>query len=273
MQSKWILTLLLFIILTLIIAYSIYTSPADKTITLDLGGGVTLEMVKILAAGKRFTMGCSSTEQGSDANERPPHSVSFKKDYYIGKYEVTQGQWKALMNGANPSSFDGGDNYPVENVSWNDICDAGGFIKKLNTLKPSGYKNFRLPTEAEWEYAARAGTKTSFFWGSNSYISNNPYAWYNDNSPTHPVGEKLPNKFGLYDMSGNVWEWCNDWYGNYGSSAVTDPTGPTTGWYRIFRGGFSRGDASYCRSSCRRSDNPIGRHRDVGFRLVLPTSQ
>lgn len=219
-----------------------------------------IEMVFV--EGGTFKMGATS-EQGSDADsdEKPVHSVTVS-NFYIGKYEVTQAQWKAVM-GDNPSSFQG-DNLPVENVSWDDIQE---FIKKLNQLTG---KTYRLPTEAEWEYAARGGkmSKGYKYAGSNN-ISD--VAWYTNNSSshTHPVGQKQPNELGLYDMSGNVWEWCQDWYGNYNSSSQTNPTGPASGSYRVLRGGSWGYIAGDCRGSYRYRYNPSNRSYDYGFRLVL----
>jgi formylglycine-generating enzyme required for sulfatase activity/pimeloyl-ACP methyl ester carboxylesterase len=266
------------------IASATYTinisQPTGQTITLDLGGGVTLEMVKIAAAGKSFQMGSPDTEQDRNSDEGPVHTVSFTKDYYMGKYELTQAQWMKIYGswpGSAPSSTYGvGDDNPAYYVSWNDICGTGGFLEKLNTLKPSGYSGFRLPTEAEWEYAARAGTQTRFYWGDDpSYTLIGSYAWYDSNSgsKTHPVREKLPNSFGLYDMSGNVWEWCSDWYGSYGSSAVSDPAGPTTGSYRVSRGGSWGSYGGGCRSAFRNYYFPSYRFSFYGFRLALPTGQ
>jgi len=163
---------------------------------------------------------------------------------------------------------DGG-NYPVELVSWDDICNSGGFLEKLNVKTG---KKFRLPTEAEWEYAARGGTHTRFYWGDDpSYALINNNAWYVDNSisTTHPVGEKTQNAFGLYDMSGNVWEWCNDWYGTYPGGSVTDPPGPATGLYRVIRGGCWFHDAADCRSAIRNNPYPSNRLDIIGFRLAF----
>jgi formylglycine-generating enzyme required for sulfatase activity len=174
-----------------------------------------IEMVFV--KGGTFTMGCTA-EQGDDCfdNEEPAHKVTLS-DFYIGKYEVTQAQWKAVT-GNNPSKFNGCDNCPVEGVSWNDIQE---FIKKLNAK--TGL-NYRLPTEAEWEYAARGGAQSRGYKysGSNSV---DEVAWYYGNSgnETHPAGTKKANELGIYDMSGNVYEWCNDWYGAYNSEAQTNP--------------------------------------------------
>ncbi len=226
----------------------------------SLAADFGIEMVFV--EGGTFQMGATS-EQGSDADsdEKPVHSVTVT-DFYIGKYEVTQAQWKAVM-GNNPSRFQG-DNLPVENVSWNDIQE---FIKKLNRLTG---KKYRLPTEAEWEYAARGGKKSKGYKyaGSNSI---GEVAWYDSNSgyETHPVGQKQPNELGLYDMSGNVWEWCQDWYGNYNSSSQTNPSGPASGSYRVLHGGSWSYYARNCRVSNRDSNSPSSRRHNYGFRLVL----
>ena len=222
--------------------------------------GVTFKMIRV--EGGTFQMGATN-EQGSDAAsaEMPVHSVSLS-DYMIGETEVTQQLWKAVM-GSNPSAFKGINN-PVEQVSWND-CKK--FISKLNSLTG---QHFRLPTEAEWEFAARGGNKSQHFKysGSNSI---DRVAWYDRNSDgeTHPVGKKDANELGLYDMSGNVWEWCEDWYGDYSSSPQTNPKGPNDGSYRVNRGGswnFSAGD---CRVSGRGSNTPGDRYGSLGFRLAL----
>ena len=230
----------------------------DKTYTVN---GISFEMVAV--KGGTFTMGATS-EQGSDAysNEKPTHKVTLS-DYMIGKTEVTQELWKAVM-GSNPSNFKG-NNLPVENVSWHD-CQK--FIKKLNSL--TGL-NFRLPTEAEWEYAARGGNKSKGFKysGSNNIGS---VAWYTsttNDSGTKPVATKSPNELGLYDMSGNVWEWCSDWCGDYSSSSQTNPKGPSSGSYRVFRGGSWGAYAGDCRVSIRNGSTPGYRRYYLGLRLAL----
>ena len=206
-------------------------------------------------------MGATS-EQGSDAekDEKPAHSVTLSS-YYIGQTEVTQALWKEVM-GSNPSYFKG-DTNPVEYVSWN-YCQA--FIQKLN--KRTG-KTFRLPTEAEWEYAARGGKKSRGY----KYIGSNDIgtvAWCAGNSgKTHAVGTKAPNELGLYDMSGNVWEWCSDWNDNYSSNAQTNPTGADSGFYRVNRGGSWGSNARDCRSSYRSYDSPSDSRNYLGLRLVL----
>ena len=202
------------------------------------------------------------------------HQVTLTKRFYLGKYPVTQKEYRAVM-GDNPSEIEG-DDFPVECVSWD---DAKAFCRKLNDLKrnelPAGYR-FDLPTEAQWEYACRAGTTTALNNGKN--LTNDErcpnldnVAWYcgNSGSKTHSVGQKKPNAWGLYDMHGNVWEWCNDWHGGYPSGSVTDPTGPASGVYRVLRGGNCYIPAKYCRSAYRYISNPTNRVYGVGFRVAL----
>ena len=216
----------------------------------------------VYVSGGTFTMGATS-EQGSEAydNEKTTHSVTLSS-YYICKYEVTQALWQAVM-GSNPSYFEG-DNLPVENVSWND-CQT--FINRLNSYTGS---NFRLPTEAEWEFAARGGNYSRHYKYSGSNDIDD-VAWYTDNSGyrNHPVGTKQANELGLYDMSGNVWEWCSDWYGSYSSYSQTDPTGPNSGSSRVYRGGSLPLYAKRCRSSYRSYDTPDFLCGHLGLRLVL----
>ncbi len=216
----------------------------------------------VYVSGGTFIMGATS-EQGSDAwgDERPLHFVTLSS-YCIGKYEVTQAEWKAVM-GINPSSFKGA-NLPVDNVSWNDCQE---FIRKLNSLTG---KNFRLPTEAEWEFAARGGNNSCGYKysGSNDIDS---VAWYDGNSgrKMHPVGQKSPNELGIYDMSGNVYEWCQDRYGIYSSSYQTNPTGSVSGSYRVNRGGCWYGNVNSCRVSNRDRNSPGISFSFLGLRLVL----
>ncbi len=233
-------------------------SKARETYTVN---GVSFTMIEV--RGGTFLMGATA-EQGSDAydSEKPAHQVTLS-DYYIGQTEVTQALWKAVMYGNNPSKHIG-DNLPVEQVSWNDVQE---FIWRLNDL--TGAK-FRLPTEAEWEFAARGGTKAH----GNKYSGSNNIdfvAWYYDNSgqTTHPVATKAPNELGIYDMSGNVWEWCQDWKGDYSSLSQTNPTGPMTGSDRVYRGGSAWLIAWFCRVSNRFYDTPDYRFYDLGFRLAL----
>ena len=233
-------------------------SYSNGTLTVN---GIKYNMVWV--DGGTFRMGATS-EQGSDADsdrEYPVHSVTLS-GYYIGKTEVTQALWKAVM-GSNPSYWKG-DNLPVESVSWDDCHE---FIRKLNALTG---QNFRLPTEAEWEFACRGGNNSrGYKYSGSNYIDN--VAWYSGNSgdKTHPVATKLPNELGIYDMSGNVWEWCSDWYGKYSSGAQTNPKGPYDGSSRVERGGSWIISAGYCRSSDRLSISPGNRYYSLGLRLSL----
>jgi len=230
----------------------------DREMNLDMD---VIEMVFV--EGGSFTMGCTD-EQGKDchADEKPTHRVTLN-NFYIGKYLITQGQWKAVM-GNNPSYFSKGDNYPVDNVSWE---DAQEFIRTLNKITG---KNYRLPTEAEWEYAARGGRKSHGYKYSGSNNANN-VSWNETNSDksTQPVGTKLPNELGIHDMAGNLWEWCNDWSAAY-SSAQTNPTGPSSGTYRVLRGGCWRSPISDCRNSFRYDIISTDRYYSLGFRVVHP---
>lgn len=227
----------------------------NQTFTVN---GVQFTMVAV--GGGTFTMGATS-EQGSDAmeDEKPAHEVTLS-GYYIGQTEVTQALWEAVM-GSNPS-YRRGDNLPVERVSWDD-CQV--FIQKLNQLTG---KQFRLPTEAEWEYAARGGRKSRGYKyaGGNNIGS---VAWYDDNSgyKTHPVATKQANELGIYDMSGNVSEWCSDWYGDYQLSSRSNPQGPSSGFGRVSRGGSYHNDAWRCRVSYRNGDLLGIRVNILGLRL------
>ncbi len=213
--------------------------------------------------GGAFIMGCTD-EQGSDCDtdEKPSHRVTLS-DFQLGKYEVTQAQWNKIM-GSNPSKFSNCDECPVEQVSWDDIQ---AFLRKLNSQTG---KNYRLPTEAEWEYAARGGNKSAGYKyaGSNTI---GDVAWFTENagSKTHPVGGKRANELGLYDMSGNVWEWCQDWKGDYSSGSQANPSGAGTGSSRVIRGGSWGYPAGYCRVSRRGYDAPTRRYYSLGFRLAL----
>ena len=246
---------------------TIYTSkavpsqPRQPQLTFTVNG-VTFEMIPV--EGGTFTMG-TTAEQGGEADddEKPTHQVTLSS-YAIGKHEVTQALWQAVMGG-NPSKFKGNNLRPVECVSWGDCQE---FISKLNSITG---KSFRLPTEAEWEFAARGGKKSKGYKysGSNNL---DEVAWYDGNSgnQTHPVGTKRPNELGIYDMSGNVWEWCSDYWGNYQSSPSTNPTGPSSGGDRVLRGGGWLDHARGCRVSYRCRGGPGGRDYGLGLRLVLP---
>ena len=245
-----------------------FVTSEDKTFTV---GGVTFKMIYV--EGGTFTMGATS-EQGADANkdEKPAHQVTLS-GYYIGETVVTQALWKVVIGKQkilgmietdnNPSSFKGGDK-PVERVSWKD-CHT--FISKLNSLTG---KNFRMPTEAEWEYAARGGKKSRGYKYSGS-DNIDDVAWYDGNSgnETHPVKTKHANELGLYDMSGNVWEWCGDWNGSYSSVAQTNPIGPNGNYFRVRRGGSWVSYAKDCRSSYRNNFTPDKCNSRLGFRLCL----
>ena len=242
-------------------------AQSPKEITNSIG------MKLVLIPKGIFMMGSPESEKGRVGNETQ-HEVTISKDYYLGVYEVTQAQYEKMM-GKNPSRFQGdnlrGDsaNNPVEQVSWEDAVE---FCKKLSDLpeeKKAG-RIYRLPTEAQWEYACRAGSKTAYGFGEGSK-SLGDYAWFgqNSNRQTHPVGEKKSNAWGLYDMHGNVWEWCSDWYGQHPKGAVSDPVGPPQkAPARVFRGGSWYDDAEYCRSARRLGYFPSGRD-DFGFRVAL----
>ena len=254
---------------TLAVTMSKQQQPSfeNKTITVN---GVSFTMVAV--KGGTFTMG-GTYEQGNDANDRekPTHSVTLS-DYYIGSSEVTGDLWAAVM-GYDPSHFHG----PVEQVSWNDVQE---FIRNLN--QKTGI-NFRLPTESEWEYAARGGdmSKGYKYSGSNNI---DDVAWYwadiiiDDEdiigdiivheAVTRPIGAKLPNELGIYDMSGNVCEWCQDWYGDYSPDSQTNPEGPANGYARVYRGGSWGSDAAHCRVSSRDYGNPNYRSDHIGLRLA-----
>ena len=232
----------------------------SNTISISVKDGVSIDMVKVEAG--TFMMGATSEMKDPDIDEKTVHQVNLTNDYYMGKYEVTQALWEAVM-GSNPSKYKG-DNLPVEMVSWNDCQE---FISKLNSM--TGRK-FRLPTEAEWEYAARGGKKSrSYQYSGSSNISD--VAWYDENSvnKTHPVGTKQANELGIYDMTGNVWEWCSDWYGFYSSSSQTNPTGADSGSGRVCRGGGWCDDAVFCRLSFRDCTPPDWRGYNLGLRLAL----
>ena len=263
---------------------------------------------RLIPAGS-FTMGSPATEQDATVNAgvvrqfvegEVQHQVTLGKAFYCGKYEVTQGQWEAVM-GSNPSYFkNAGRDAPVEQVSWDD-CQV--FLKKLCQMEGVAEGTYRLLTEAEWEYACRAGTQTGLYNGDlvikgrNDGPALDPIAWYGGNSGvgyaggvdsskwsgkqynhqsagTHPVGQKLANGFGLCDMLGNVWEWCGDWYGQYPSGPVTDPLGPASGDRRVNRGGSCGYNGWSCRSAFRGYFPPGNRDYSVGLRLArtIPSS-
>ena len=235
-------------------------SLSGSIISIPVKDGISIDMVRVEAG--TFTMGATAEMKDPWNVEKPTHQVTLTNDYYMGKYEVTQALWQAVM-GNNPSNFKG-DNLPVEMVSWDDCQE---FISKLNSITG---KTFRLPTEAEWEYAARGGKKSrGYQYSGSNNISD--VAWYEDNSrsKTHAVGSKQANELGIYDMSGNVEEWCQDWYGNYSSSSQTNPTGANSGYVRVIRGECWASYAWRCRSSFRNYGAPGMDAAGLGLRLVL----
>ena len=247
----------------IVVGHAQETKPAandamarNKPLSIDLGGGVKMEFVLIPAGS--FMMGSET----SRPDEKPTTKVIITKPFYLGKFEVTQEQWQTLM-GTNNGYYKG-TNLPVEQVSWNDCQE---FVGKLNG-KVRGYE-FRLPTEAEWEYACRAGTATEYSHGDGA-TNLADYAWFTGNAEkrTHPVGEKKPNPWGLHDMHGNVWEWCQDWYGPYPGGEVTDPIGAQSGTTRVIRGGsWSHGGRDLW-SSFRLRFRSDFRFRSIGVRVV-----
>lgn len=226
----------------------------NGNISVDLGGGVKLELVLIRPG--TFMMG--------DKDMKPVHKVTLTKPFYMGKYEVTQEQWQAVV-GNNPSSFKDGEDAgkrPVEQVSWDDINSK--FLPKLAERMTKGLKP-RLPTEAEWEYCCRAGT-TGDYAGELDEMG-----WHNRNSGkmTHPVGQKRSNAWGLYDMHGNVWEWCSDWYGEYLAADLVDPKGVPSDIFRVYRGGAWFYVNGNCSSTFRGFNSPGNGLNNLGFRLAM----
>lgn len=233
------------------------SAEPPKKLAVDLGGGVKLGLT-LVPAGE-FTMG--------DNESKPAHPVVITKPFYLGVYEVTQAQWEAVM-GNNPSRFKDARN-PVESVSWDDCQE---FLEKLNALAKTKAGRFALPTEAQWEYASRAGSTKRFCFGHDK-PGLLDYGWHikNSESKTHPVGEKKPNAWGLYDMHGNVAEWCQDWYEwqYYEKSPTEDPMGPTAGTTRVVRGGFWGSSAWRSRSPYRDHNSPRRSGRHLGLRVCI----
>jgi formylglycine-generating enzyme required for sulfatase activity len=242
-------------------------AQAPKEITNSIG------MKLVLIPKGTFMMGSPESEEGRQKDETQ-HEVTISKDYYLGVYEVTQAQYEKVM-GKNPSYFQGpkvgneNADLPVENVSWDDTVE---FCKKLSDLpeeKKAG-RLYRLPTEAEWEYACRAGSKTAYAFDDEEGLLPE-YGWFKRNSSdrTHTVGLLEPNAWGLYDMHGNVWECCSDRYGDYPKGAVSDPSGPKVGSDRVYRGGGWPDGAALCRSASRFGLTPVDRVSSLGFRVAL----
>lgn len=248
-----------------------YTAQQTSSFV-ETANGLNMKMIYV--EGGTFTMGASSGDSDADSDERPVHQVTLDS-YYIAEFEVTQSQWQKIMGttvyqqrderDSSWSMAGVGDNYPMYYVSYEEAMD---FCQELSLLTG---KTYLLPTEAQWEFAARGGNKGKN--NDNKYsgsYSVDAVAWYdgNSNNTTHPVGQKRANQLGIYDMSGNVWEWCSDWYGDYSSSSQTNPTGPSSGQYRVLRGGSWYYNARDCRVSYRDNSNPSYRNYGSGFRVV-----
>lgn len=242
---------------------SLISKSAKHLALIDAEESAGIDMV--LVKGGSFILGCQDgRDVECESQTKPPHPVKVG-DYYIGKHEVTQALWTKVM-GYNPSRFKGCEQCPVENVSWDSVQV---FLKKINRMYPG--LGFRLPTLAEWEYAARGGRKSKgyTFIGSNNGLE---VGWYDENSgnKTHPVGEKKPNELGLYDMGGNVWEWCSDWFGPYTEDEAVNPTGPLTGTHKAYKGGAWQYSSQYTRPAHRGDLNSYEFNDDHGFRLARP---
>lgn len=268
MYPRWIIVTSMLMIVGLLACRSrgsgvSINEPAEKIVY----QGDSLAFHFSLIPKGSFLMGSPIEEKDRGGDEGPVHRVKISQSFYLGKFEVTQAQWEAVM-GYNPAIFQQQSTHlqhPVESVSWS-ACQA--FIDKLNA-KGIGY--FRLPTEAEWEYACRAGTSTRYYWGEDEKGSEaNDYGWINSRSfaMTHPVGQKKPNAWGLYDMNGNVWEWCQDWYGPYSADQQRDPQGPMTGKSKVFRGGSWFDFAPTQRSANRHRHGLEKAYTAIGLRLV-----
>ena len=230
-----------------------------------------------------FRLGSPTNEVDRWEDEGPQTAVTISRGFWMGKYEVTQGDYLAVL-GINPSWFSTNNGYsrdlsrPVESVSWDEATNYCAMLTQQERAVGRIQTNcvYRLPTEAEWEYSCRAWTSTRFSYGDDpGYTNLTNYAWYcvNSGGTTHPVGQKLPNPWGLYDMHGNVWEWCQDWYGTYPGGIVLDPQGPDSGSYRVIRGGFWYSYPWPCRSAFRYDNNPDDRRYFIGFRVVLAPGQ
>ncbi len=250
-------------LLILIADFPAAAQPAEKVLSLPGGHSMAFRWVP----PGTFERGSPESEAGRDADEGPVHRVTLTRGFYLGTFEVTQAQWLAVI-GQNPAVFQQGDEplqRPVESVSWQ---EASRFLARLNTL---GRGKFRLPTEAEWEYAARAGSSTRYPWGDSPRdYEVYSFAWVNSRSygSTQPVGKKPPNAWGLHDMVGNAWEWCADWYGPYAAGPQVDPQGPASGTEKIFRGGSWYDFPVSLRVANRHRHRPDGRYSAIGFRVL-----
>jgi formylglycine-generating enzyme required for sulfatase activity len=245
------------------VAVAIWNTPPKppEELKLDLGGGVSMRLVEV-PAGK-FTMGAALNDPDRQPNEMPTHEVTISRAFFMGAYEVTQQQYKQVM-GENPSKFQRPDG-PVDRVTWGDTVE---FCKKMSAAVG---RTVRLPTEAEWEYACRAGSRERFCFGDDAEKLGE-YAWFGaPDGATHPVGQKKANRFGLYDMHGNVWEWCQDRYepNYYANGPNVDPQGPETAENRVVRGGACQNTAKFCRSAYRRDYAAYEKLDIYGFRVVV----
>ena len=276
-SEKIIILLLPFLVIgVLLIVYLLLSPASEKPVPSDqqsqkiektetpqdldvLTNSIGMKFAKIPSGS--FTIGSSQREM-EGYNEGPQRTIKLTESFYMGVYEVTQAEYEKVT-GSNPSYFKGNRNFPVEKVSWN---NAVSFCKKMSLLDTS--YTYRLPTEAEWEYSCRAGSTTAFYWGDEW---DDAYCWNATNSDgkTHEVGKKKPNAWGLCDMSGNVCEWCSDWYTeNYPTVDQTNPLGSANGSYRVFRGGSWSYSARHCRSANRNYDRPGYSYYFLGFRVV-----
>ncbi|MEI6534561.1 MAG: formylglycine-generating enzyme family protein [Verrucomicrobiaceae bacterium] len=228
----------------------------------ELGGGVKLDLVWIPPG--EFVMGSSFDEDGRAPMESFRHPVRLTRGFWMGRYPVTQEQWERVTGG-NPS-YTKGPSLPVEQVNWS---DCQNFLQQINSILESGHLTAALPTEAQWEYACRAGTQTRYYLGDNVHDLDRT-GWFSGNSgyKPHPVGQKEKNKFGLHDMHGNVWQWCQDWMDAYPRTPSVDPTGPDSGNARVLRGGSWGSDQDACRSACRFCYPPDYRIITAGLRIV-----
>jgi formylglycine-generating enzyme required for sulfatase activity len=236
---------------------------------------VVQNQVALIPAGT-FNLGSPDSELDRFDDEGPQMAVTISQSCRMGIHPVTQQEYESVT-GNNPSFFTGDPSRPVDQVSWQDATNYCALLTQREARAgriPAG-SHYRLPTEAEWEYAARAGTSTRFFYGDDLvYTDLANHAWYGDNSDgqTQPVGQKPPNAWGLYDVAGNVWQWCQDWYGPYAGGNETDPPGAPTGAYRVLRGGSWARNQVFCRSACRIDDDPASNYYEYGFRIVLVSS-
>src|SRR5690242_4552405 len=248
-------------------------SPASPRMRFYRVAAITPPSMVFIPSGT-FTMGSPTNEVGRSDDEGPQTSVTIRHSFWMGAHSVTQQEYSSLIN-TNPSYFIGDLSRPVEQVSWNDASNYCATLTSRDLAShaiPTGWY-YRLPTEAEWEYSARAGTTNRFFYGDDpDYTNLTNYAWYEDNSSgqTHPVAQKLPNPWGLYDIAGNIPEWCLDWYApSYSGGSAVDPQGPLTGSLRVIRGGGYFDFATICRSAARNEDDPTSPFGVYGFRVVL----